>query len=220
MRVLAISAIVTASACGSFSSGDSEIDAGAGLPEAGTSADGAANVDASPPIDATPPIDGNVPSSALKVFVTGVGYADILTAANADTKCTSEAAGRLPGTFVAWYPGGNGVSAPARLVNSKAQPVDGPWFRVDGKKVATNRAALTNTENAPLESAISLTAAGETRGGGVWTGTLPDGGVGATCPMIAPTTGDADQTGPAWTQQTFFTATCGSSLALYCFQVE
>lgn len=42
----------------------------------------------------------------------------------------------------------------------------------------------------------------------------------ALCPAAAPTSGAAGQKGAAWTDQSLLTATCGSSLAPYCFQVE
>src|SRR5690606_1839041 len=70
------------------------------------------------------------------VFVTGVGYADITTAASADAKCQAEAAGRLAGTFIAWFPDGT-VPAASRFVAGGVE-VEGPWFRGDKKRVAAS----------------------------------------------------------------------------------
>jgi hypothetical protein len=155
----------------------------------------------------------------LYVFVSSVGYADVLTPEAADAKCRAEADGRLAGTFKAWFSAA-GVPAPSRLVDGRGNPVDGPWFRVDGKRVAASRAALSNTASVPLEAAPGLTATGKPQSGAVWTATHADGTPGVTCPGAAPTVGSPDQVGPAWTEQGFFVATCGSSLAVYCFQVE
>jgi hypothetical protein len=218
MRGVALVSIVAASSCSTFSEGS---DTGGGSVDAAVDA----STESSTTLDGgVPPVDAStfdaVAQGSLKVFVTGVGYADITTAATADTKCANEASGRLPGRFVAWYPNGT-TGAPARLVTSGGTPVDGPWFRVDGARVAANRAALTNTASVPLENGIDVTATSTKNStGGVWTGTRVDGGVGVTCPNFAPTTGTAGETGAAWTEQKFFTAACGTSLGLYCFQVE
>lgn len=218
--------LFSAVACGgAFSSSNDERGDGGGPDtgalEAASSSDAAAG-DADPSdarardtgaSDAGPP--------RLVAFVTAVGYADITTVASADTKCRAEAEGRLTGTFVAWFSSAV-AAAPSRLVDSKGMPVDGPWFRVDGLRIAATRSALLATSSVPLENALTLTATGKVMGGAVWTGTHADGAIGSLCPAGAnPTTGAANQVGPAWTEQTFFTATCANtSLALYCFQVE
>jgi hypothetical protein len=221
MSVRAIAVILLgAAACTSFTAPDSAPDGG--TLDGATQTDGAP-FDASVPSDdvGTNPVDQNVPPGALRVFVTSVGYADVTTAASADAKCVAEAAGRLPGKFVAWYPDSpNNRSAPQRLVNTNGSAVDGPWYRVDGKRVAANRAALSNASTVALEHAIDVTAAGTTNGGGVWTGTLADGGIGTLCPGTNPTTGNAASVDASWTTQSFFTAMCGTSLGLYGFQVE
>jgi hypothetical protein len=156
----------------------------------------------------------------LIAFVTTLGYAGVTTKQSADAKCQAEADGRLPGKFVAWYSDFT-ESAPARLVDSNGVPVVGPWFRVDGKRVAATRAALVIAKVTPLESPINLTATNKTNNGAVWTGTHADGTVGETCPgSTKPTTGAPDHVGQAWTDQAFFAATCADSLGLYCFQVE
>jgi hypothetical protein len=219
--------LVVASSCGSFDEGSNEIpDAGSDASADGGNGGGvdAATADASPEAgDAkVAPADAGDDARVLRVFVTGTGYTDVTTAGIADTKCAAEANGRLTGKFVAWYPDAiGGKSAPARLVQSDGGAVDGPWYRVDGKQVAATRAALSNTSSVPLTAAIELGPAGTVVPGSVWTGTLADGGIGTVCPSgVNPTSGHVNQTGPAWTQQTNFTATCNSSLGLYCFQVE
>jgi len=208
VRALAV-LLLAAAACTSFSAPDSPSDGGA--------VDGAAPLDAST-IDAS---DGPLAEGVLRVFATSVGYADITSAANADTKCAAEALGRLPGTFVAWYPDPlMNRSAASRLVTTRGIAVDGPWYRVDGKRVAANRGALSNTSAVPLENPIDVNASGVQGGGGVWTGTFADGGIGVTCSAPNPTTGNASSVNASWTTQTAFSATCGTSLRLYCFQVE
>lgn len=112
------------------------------------------------------------------------------------------------------------TAAVDRLVDSHGVPVDGPWFRPDGQRVAASREALTSTAVKPLENPIAINAAGGPATGSVWTGVLADGGTGALCPGLNPTKGLASAVGPGWTDFQGFTASCGSSLALYCFQVE
>jgi hypothetical protein len=209
--------LVVLAACGQFAAAD-----GIAGGDAGSSGDAATDAgmldgDATIALDAGG-ADGR--AGRLLVFVTLVGYADITTPASADTKCNSEALGRLPGKFVAWYSTAS-APAPSRLLKGGV-PVDGPWFRVDEALVVTSRAALSNTAMVPLVNPINVTATGETRNASVWTATTPAGTFGVGCPSggSTPTSGAADQVGPQWTEQTFFTAACGSSLAVYCFQVE
>jgi hypothetical protein len=225
--VFALLAFVgVASACGSFDEGtqsdgvDAGVDVGTGVGSDATAGDADAST-AGGDADVAP-VDASADVRVLRAFVTGTGYTDVTTAGIADNKCAAEASGRLDGKFVAWYPDAlAGKSAPARLVQSDGGVVDGPWYRVDGKRIAATRAALSNTATVALEAPIRIGPAGTTINGSVWTGTTADGGIGAVCPSGAnPTSGTADQVGPAWTQQTFFTATCSSSLGLYCFQVE
>lgn len=155
----------------------------------------------------------------LIAFVTSNSFSDVTSSIPADTKCRGEAEGRLPGRFVAWY---SDPSKPAisRLVDSNGVPVQGPWYRVDGKRIVASRSALVQATSTPLENAISVTAANKPSAAAVWTATKSDGTFGAQCPASAPTSGLAASTDGAWTEQTKFMATCGSSLALYCFQVE
>jgi hypothetical protein len=174
--------------------------------------------DAGPTVDA--PFDDRPAAVRLVAFVTSIGFSDVTTTAAADTKCQAEAAGRVPGKFVAWY-SSILAAAPARLVDSRGQNVDGPWYRIDGRPIVATRAALLNTETVPLENPINVTAVGKPMTGAVLTGTHADGSMGAVCPGVTPpTTGVPTEVGRGWTDQSFFTAGCTNSLALYCFQVE
>ena len=222
-----VSSLFWLGACESFSStapGDEE--------DASSAADATAPEESSVPAPATADAanagDGATPGGdagdagarRLRVFITDVGYADATTPAAADAKCQAEAKGRLPGKFVAWF-SSNAAPALSRLVAGDGAPVDGPWFRVDGARVAVNRAALVDTMNVPLESPINLSATGTLfPSSSVWTATLADGGVGNLCPGMNPTKGGSGQVGPGWTEHAFFVAACGNSLSIYCFQVE
>jgi hypothetical protein len=221
---LLLAVLGPALACSSFGTGaDGPGTAGEDAAARDGAAD-AASSDAEPPaehdanvLDASLPLDAG---GHLVAFVTLSGYADVTTTAAADAKCAAEAAGRLPGRFVAWA-SEPGAPAPSRLVDRQGKPVDGPWFRLDGARVVATRAALSNTASKPLESAISVNPVNGVTAGAVWTGTLADGGVGKLCGAAAqPTTGIASMTGPGWTEQTSFAATCGASLLVYCFQVD
>jgi hypothetical protein len=222
---IAVALVVAATgACNSFSDATPD----GGMPP-GPSVDGGADAPSAPPSDGGLESDAadsgadatDAAKPRLVVFITVSSFSDVTTAASADTKCKGEATGRVPGTFVAWYPSSSPKTAAAdRLVDSMNHPVDGPWFRLDGLRVAASRAALTNTALTPLENAITINAAGAPASGSVWTGTFADGGAGIVCPGINPTKGLSAAIGPEWTNTQAFTATCGSSLALYCFQVE
>jgi hypothetical protein len=175
--------------------------------------------DASALVDASDDADTPDAGTKLIAFVSVTGYSDVTTTAAADAKCLAEAEGRVSGKFVAWL-SSTTTAAPARLVSSKG-PVNGPWFRRDGKRIVKTRFDLTNTALVPLENPINITAAGTTQNGSVWTGTKADGGRGKICPDLPPTSGTALESGPKWTDQNDFTAGCGNtSLLVYCFQVE
>lgn len=214
-------------ACSSFSpepaTGDGGASSEAGPAAEGGSADGGS---ADGEADATA-LDGAVldaggpDAGGYIVFITSVGYADITTAASADAKCTAEAAGRLPDDkkFKAWFPNGN-TAAPDRLFPGAAGKAKGPWFRVDGKRVASTAASFLTTGAVPLEAPIVVTAANKMVGDvPTWTGTLADGGVGTVCPQAPPTRGSAASRNGRWTDSDAgFTASCGTSFAVYCFQ--
>ncbi len=197
---------------------------------AGGHADGGADATTEGSADAAGDPDGatgDAPTSPdaggkLVAFTTSGGY-NAVNPSYADIVCANEAEGRLPGRFVAWFSGSSGgpiQPAIARLVDSKGVPVQGPWYRVDGKRVVASRAALLAAADVPFENDLGLSATGKPVSGGVWTGTLADGGVGTLCSNAAPTSGVANSADAAWTDQHFFTATCGGTLSVYCFQVE
>jgi hypothetical protein len=220
LAVLAALVATTAAACSSFS-GALEPTPGA---DGGDRTDGGAQVDGGTQVDGdvleasvVDASDGGKPQ--LVAFVTTVGYSDIVNAASADAKCTAEASGRVSGKFVAWF-SQPGAPAPARLLDKGGMAVDGPWYRLDGMRIVATRAALSSTASVPLENPINVNAAGVKTNPSVWTGTHADGTLGAVCPAMSPTSGSAGETGIAWTDQSFFTATCGSSLGVYCFQVD
>jgi hypothetical protein len=162
------------------------------------------------------PVDGG---GKLIAFVTAIGYPDAITPTLADVKCQSEAKQRLPGKFVAWF-SSTTTPAPARLVTTQGTLVDGPWYRVDGARIAASRAALLDATNVPLENPITRTATNDPSTASVWTATLADGGYGSACPGSNPTSGTASKVDAGWTDQKQFAPNCGSALSLYCFQVE
>jgi hypothetical protein len=212
--------LVAATSCTSFST-DAE-------PDGGVGSDAAVAETSSPPPDGdlpgdAAPTEGGDPdggadaSSKLIVFVTAIGYS-VTTAAAADTICAAEAKGRLPGTFRGWFPDGS-KTAPERIFGTSPQP-RGPWFRPDLVEVAATQLAFVKADATPLLAPISVTATLETRNVSTWTGTRADGTRGIVCPQTVPTKGSSTSVGGAWTDDPgSFTANCGSSLSLYCFQV-
>lgn len=215
----AVAIAIAVAACETFSEATPSDDAG---PSDAGATDAAVSDDAAGPDAATVEASDDA-GSKLVAFVTSVGYANIASAADADAKCRGEALGRLPGTFVAWFSNRTEVpSTPAasRLVTSKNLGVDGPWYRVDGKRIVASRAALSQAATTPLENPIDLTAAGTPASGSAWTATYADGGVGQLCSAANPTKGLVGATDARWTEQGNFTASCASSLSIYCFQVE
>lgn len=221
--------LYAAASCANFSSGSSSGSPGANDASA---ANDASNEASTPPGEGGPPAtpDGGEPDDAgddrldggtrLFAFVTINSFVDVKTAAEADTKCMGEAAGRLPGKFIAWFPNGT-TTAIQRLVSPTGQPLSGPWFRPDRKRIVAGRSALASTAMVPLENPIAIDAAGKDVGASaVWTGTFADGTNGNVCPSSDPTKGTANATDSKWTNQTAFVATCNSSLHLYCFQIE
>ena len=213
---LALVASLALGACGTFGDGDPPAASDAGTSDA-------AAVDGGPPVDAAPAVDGAVDASSGKLvgFVTSSSYENVATPYDADAKCRAEADGRLPGKFVAWFSAFDPPTpAPARLVTSKNVAVDGPWYRVDGKRVVADRAALSEAAKTPLENPIDQTATGAPKTGSAWTATRADGGAGQICSDADPTKGLVTATDARWTEEGDFTAGCSSSLSLYCFQVE
>lgn len=118
--------------------------------------------------------------------------------------------------FKAWL-SDNMVNAIDRITS------DGPWVRLDGARVAADKAELASGR---LFSSIALTEQGEYRGSwGVWTGSGP-GGVrtGSDCyawqsDMFAPTgeAGSSAHASSSWTSVSD-PWPCASELSLYCFE--
>jgi hypothetical protein len=118
------------------------------------------------------------PAGSKRVFVTSNAYPkDFALDAGgagdpvheaADALCQAEAQGKLTGTFRAWV-ASPALSAPAHFA---ANAMNGPWYRLDGFKVAGDLAALTSPEGttAPIhvvvngvmvDSVIAMTGAGQ-----------------------------------------------------------
>jgi hypothetical protein len=104
---------------------------------------------------------------------------------------------------------------------------DGPWYRLDGVKVADNKAALIATDTTPLFTAIAVneTGAYTTVDFPVWSGTHIDGTNIASynCSDWGNDTsgansriGDADTSFYYWTW--YANVTCANLAALYCFE--
>jgi hypothetical protein len=135
--------------------------------------------------------------------------------AAADTICTQLArSANLAGTYHAWLSGQRGPDAIDRVST-------GPYFRVDGARVASNAADLTDST---LNQSISLTEWGERRSTGVWTGTTAQGAAHtASCSGFSSTTGiglygQSTSTDRTWTENAGTPQSCSASLALYCVQ--
>ena len=97
-----------------------------------------------------------------------------------------------------------------------------PYVRVDGAQVAADYAALAS---GTLEQPSNVTESGTTYSGGVWTAVLTGGSFSGslTCNGWTDFTsnmygghGIASATNSAWTYTG--TASCNSSLALYCIE--
>ena len=135
----------------------------------------------------------------------------------ADAQCMEAAKGLLPGTWRAWLS--------TSTVDAAQRVLDVPYYRLDGRRIARNRAALTNAATTPLENALNIDENGRTsQFAQVWTGTDATGKATATTCInwaSVDTTGMAgnpSSTGAAWTEQR--ADSCTASVALYCFQVS
>ena len=178
------------------------------------------------------------PASAKKVFVTSVtGNGNLTTWADYSGSATGVAAGDTicqarataaglanAANFKAWLSDGS-HNATDRITT------DGPWYRLDGVKVADNKAALLATNSTstptPLFTGITYTETGAyvtADSYRVWTGTKPDG-TEATSDCLdwsnhlnsnTGFVGDAHIAKYWWTS--FTPLTCDQSAALYCFE--
>jgi hypothetical protein len=180
------------------------------------------------------------PASSKKVFVTSVrGKGDLTDAtswpaysgsatgvAAGDTICRTLAAARsIPNAanFKAWLTDTTHIDAIARFNSA------GPWYRLDGVKVADNKAALAASGTTPLFTAITYTETGvyvQDEVYRVWSGTNNDGGgLTLNCndwgsSLVADTgvLGDTHTSDGWWTN--FTSQTCDQQAALYCFEDE
>ena len=171
-------------------------------------------------------IDAPPPPSPRRAFVTPVIYPSNFAVGNgtatafADGRCAfwgQDLGGTRP--WVAWL-STNTSNAIDRFTS------DGPWVRVDGKPIATNRVDLVDGS---LANAIGLDPDGHTVDTRAFTGTGPDGKLEAaanlaTCnnwssdsTSVNYSYGDTQATDRKWSKNDFYPA-CGQSLPLLCFE--
>ena len=172
------------------------------------------------PLPAMPP-----PALSKKVFVTSTTYNGNLGGlSGADSICQARAAAGgvdNPTKFKAW------LSTSIPDVEAKNRfTFTGPWYRLDGVKVADSKADLTDLT---LFTAISYTEIGEyfvPSYTNVWTGTGADGmGSIDNCSNWTDGTtgfngtyGDKNWADVAWTNNA--STTCSHTYRLYCFEDE
>jgi hypothetical protein len=166
------------------------------------------------------------PTGSKKVFVTSTTHKGNLGGlTGADQKCQTRAtAGGLanPSKFKAWLSDLT-INAGDHITS------DGPWYRPDGIKVASNKAALTASSSTHLFTAISQNETGAYTTNQyllAWTGTGDNGvGIGDRCNDWGNgTAGYTGQIGYAtlsdnnWTTVT--SVNCNELHPLYCFEDE
>jgi hypothetical protein len=155
-------------------------------------------------------------------------YSGIATgAAASDTICQARAvAGGIanPTKFKAWLSDGSN-DAKDRIISN------GPWYRLDGVKVADNKAALIAGASTSLFTAIAYTETGVYIKNSlyrVWSGTGNTGiKTTTTCnnwgsALVGDTgrIGDTHTSDEWWTTFLSVDDTCNSTAALYCFEVD
>jgi hypothetical protein len=165
------------------------------------------------------------PGGGKVVFVTDATVAGNVTIAAADKLCSDAArSANLDGAYRAWLSDGQ-----LRAGGAAGRVDEGPYVRVDGLSVAVGLGELLQ---GAITNGISLTAWGEGRDGGVWTGTAATGeiamlpsGLQAACAnwtSNAATTqgqaGDTTSIASDWTAHEF--PTCDQSLPVYCFPAK
>ncbi len=174
------------------------------------------------------------PAGSKKVFVTSVSgtgnltswadYSGSATGAEAgDTICQNRAtAVGLTGTYKAWL----STSTPDFEAIDRITST-GPWYRLDGVKVADNKAALISTSSTPLFTAVSQTETGAYityPSQFVWTATGDNGvGFAENCSNWSDASSGTDgRVGfatlaiSAWTHVTV--NSCNALCPLYCFE--
>jgi len=160
---------------------------------------------------------GNVPSE-LVVFVTASTHAANFGGfEGADSICAGEATDAgLVGDFKAWL---STLDTPAA---DRLSPSSVPYVLVDGTRIADDWSDLTDNQ---LQARIDLDATGQSRGGDVWTGTLPSGQSYVDGDCEAYTSDASNIRGLCGTTQfsdarwsAAQTPACSSPLRLFCFQ--
>ena len=164
------------------------------------------------------------PASAKKVFVTSTFHnGNFVGRAGADTICQNRAAAIVPAVadptkFKAWL--STSTSDAIDHITSSGPTSNGPWYRLDGVKVADNKTALAAV---PLFTAISLDELGAYSTSMVWTGTAINGT--ATVNTCSDWTVDSVSFGTAGTEiesnyewTAGWNSGCGATYALYCFE--
>lgn len=163
--------------------------------------------------------DGQVPEGTNIAFVTSTGYAGDMIGglAGADAICAQHAtAGGLPGRYVAW------LSDATTTAASRIGTASG-WVRLDGRIVATSRAALLNAsllhpiwldEVGGLHSAFIVTTGSDV--GGVYDTIGDCNGYSTTNGLVA--SGVTSATGRAFTRNLF--GDCATPQRLYCLGVD
>jgi hypothetical protein len=169
-----------------------------------------------------------IPAGAKRVFITSTaGTGNISTWAGsgavggltgADNVCKARATAALlanASSYKAWLSDGS-----TNAINHVTVTATGPWYRLDGVKIADNVAALTTS---PLFSTITYTETGTYVGDNwVWTGTGTNGvATGNNCSNWGSTSGTgrigwSSQNSSEWTNLS--DQNCTGSAALYCFE--
>jgi hypothetical protein len=174
-----------------------------------------------------------IPASAKKVFVTsitGIGNLSSWTDAGGNTgidagdaicQARAIAAGITNATsFKAWL--SDSTNSAIDHVTAGAT-TDGPFYRLDGVKIADNKAALINATS--LFTAITRDETGAYNNNPVWTGTSPSGVLTTNQNCVDWTSnlsGDNGTSGieiesnSGWT--TWSSVACNGKAALYCFE--
>jgi hypothetical protein len=152
---------------------------------------------------------------ALVFVSSSISNGDLGGLAGADATCQALAAAAFlpfPGEFVAWLSDST-IDASARLT------ISGPWERVDGIRIAASLADLTD---GTVATALYLDESGLRHGFGVWTGTDPDGTLGAsTCLDWEDGATEQGTNGRVWRAGNGWTSvgptTCSVEQRIYCF---
>jgi hypothetical protein len=163
------------------------------------------------------------PASAKKVFVTSLTYNGNLSGvAGGDAICQARATAAgisNAANFKAWLSDNT-----ANAIDHVTFTATGPWYRLDGVKIADSKADLIKANTVPLFTAITRDETGAYNSNSVWTGTSPTGVLTANnCVGWTSSSGGDNGTSGievesnlGWT--TWSTTACSGNAALYCFE--